>query len=385
MIPRSAAAELLASSEAYPVVTVVGPRQSGKTTLVRNLFGTHHYCNLEQPEIRRLAMSDPKSFFRQYKPPIILDEIQRVPELLSWIQVMVDENETCGQFILTGSHQGSLREGISQSLAGRTGVVTLLPFTIGELAVAGFTYPKEAQIFRGFLPRVYSKSLNPYRTYRDYFQTYVERDLRQIANVKDLRSFETFMSLLAGRIGSLLNLSSLGNEVGVTGTTCKEWLSILEASHIVYLLKPYYRNIGKRLVKAPKVYFIETGLAASLLGIETEDQVFRDPLAGNLFENMVIMEALKCLYNAGKNPALTFFRDSNGNEVDLVLEKQREPVPVEIKSAETWSSHFTKSIEYFRKLVPTSRSGFVIYSGDIFPKSEDSQAIHFSKTEELIR
>jgi len=384
MIKRELERELKRVSREYPVVTVIGPRQSGKTTLVRKVFSGHSYCNLESPENRTLAREDPKSLFRQFPAPVVIDEVQRVPELLSWIQVMSDESGKTGEFILTGSHQLQLHEAVSQSLAGRTALLRLLPFSIKELSFfADRPKTKEAYMVRGFLPRIYDKGQTPSDAYRNYFQTYVERDVRQLVNLRNLNQFEKCIKLLAGRVGQLLNLSNLSNEVGVSATTLKEWISILEASFIIYRLSPYYRNFGKRLVKTPKIYFVETGLAAWLLGIETEEQAMRDPLHGALFENLVVMDALKTRMNAGRESSLYFWRDNKGHAVDLILEKQRRLTPIEIKSAMTWNADFARNVRWFQDAVPAAEFGHIIYAGDITPGMDHFQAWSFLKADPI--
>jgi len=302
MIDRDLAPVLLRAAGEYPVVTVTGPRQSGKTTLVRGLFPDHGYCNLEHPEVRSLAESDPKSFFELNPGRLIIDEVQRVPELLSWIQVRVDEAGSKGHYILTGSHQLSLHEAIAQSLAGRTALLRLLPFSFAELRAAGHLPGKGEALLRGFMPRVFDDDLEPSFAYRNYFQTYVERDVRQLIQLKDVTQFERFMRLLAGRVGQPVNYQSLGNDVGVSRTTITDWLSILEASFITFTLAPYYQNFGKRLIKTPKLYFYDSGLAAHLLGIENARQLETHPLRGALFETFVVAEVLKQYRHRGRRP-----------------------------------------------------------------------------------
>jgi len=385
MIKRTLTPVLQQSARDYPVVTLTGPRQAGKTTLVKAVFPDHAYVNLEQPEIRRLAQEDPKQFFHMHPEPVILDEIQRVPELLSWIQVRVDESKKPGSFILTGSHQFTLHEAVSQSLAGRTALLTLLPFSMAELIGSGVSRDKNDWLHTGFLPRVNQDKISPSRAYADYFRTYVERDVRQMMEIRNLNLFGNFLRLLAGRTGQILNLNGLSGEVGVSSTTLREWLSLLEASFVVFRLPPYYRNFGKRIIKSPKIYFHEPGLLCWLLGIESAAEVARDPIHGQLFENLVVTEAIKARLHSGREPRLYFWRDSNHNEIDLLWENQRRLVPVEIKSAMTWNREFTANIRKFQRAIPDAEKGAVVYAGDIFPEDEHYQAIPFQKTESLFR
>jgi len=385
MIQRTIQTELVRLAKQFPVITVTGPRQSGKTTLVQMQFPDHAYCNLEHPETRKLALSDPNAFFELYPAPVIIDEVQRAPELLSYIQVRADASSKKGQYILTGSHQMALREAVSQSLAGRTALLELLPLSIEELTAAGIELTRDEYIFQGFYPRIYAEQQDVRTLYRNYFQTYVERDVRQILQVKDLSLFEQFIRLLAGRTGQVLNLHSLGNEIGVAGKTLKEWVSVLEASFIVLRLPPYFENFGKRITKSPKLYFTDTGLLCYLLGIEKPEQVMRDPAFGHLFENLVVIEALKTRMNQGLDANLYFFRDNNRQEVDLVYKKGRTLFPVEIKAAMTWSPDFLRGIEYFNRTVPESAKGTVIYSGELQPELKNASVIHFKRTAELFR
>jgi predicted AAA+ superfamily ATPase len=333
----------------YPVVMITGPRQSGKTTLCRKVFPDMAYVNLEAPDTRQYALDDPRGFLMSYQNGLIIDEVQRVPEITSYIQPLVDERHIPGQFILTGSQQFEVMEGISQSLAGRTAILKLLPFSIEELSGKGDLPSLDKFLLTGFYPRIYDMGLEPTRAMGDYVETYVERDLRRLINVRELGLFEKFLRLCAGRSGQLLNLQSLANDTGISHTTARGWLTILEASYIIYVLKPYYRNISKRLIKSPKLYFYDVGLASYLLGIENENQVARDPLRGNLFEGMVVMEALKFRLNRGKRDNMSFYRDSSGNEVDLVLEFGSSVFPVEIKGGVTISRDYFKGLRSFEK------------------------------------
>ena len=381
MIQRTIQVQLKKLAAMYPVVTITGPRQSGKTTLAKMTFPDYRYVSLENFDVRQMAEADPKGFLKSYAAPVILDEIQRVPALLSYIQTIVDENKSSGQYILTGSHQPQLGQGVSQSLAGRTGILQLLPLSISELASAGIVLSRDQYITQGFMPRLYDTFLDAKNLYRDYFSTYVEKDVRMMLNIKSLNAFETFVKLLAGRVGQLVNLSSLANDVGISAPTLKEWLSVLEASFIVFQLPCYFENFGKRLVKSKKLYFTEVGLATWMLGIETPEQVARDPLFGGLFENMVVMEALKSRFNAGEMPNLYFLRDSQGLEADLLFQKSHnELIPIEIKGGMTWNKDFCRNLLKLRKLSDKFVSGYVIYSGDLTPEIDGIKYLNFKNT-----
>ena len=385
MIPRIIQKRLLQLWESYPVVTITGPRQSGKTTLARATFPDVRYVSLESPDVRSLAETDARAFLRAYPPPAIFDEIQRVPELLSYIQVLVDESGKNGQYLLTGSHQAQLNADVSQSLAGRTGLLRLLPLSIRELVENGISMERDDYLFRGFMPRAYNNPLEPSTLYSDYFATYVDRDVRQMANLKNLTAFETFMKLLAGRTGQLVNHSSLANDVGVSSTTIAGWLSILEASFIIFRLPCYYENFGKRLIKSQKLYFTEVGLATWLLGIRSPAQVARDPLFGRLFENMVVLEALKARVNDGREPDLYFFRDSAGAEVDVLFRKSHDVlVPTEIKGGMTWNPDFAANITKLRKLSPKFTGGFVVYGGDMTPVIDNVKFVNFKDADQTV-
>jgi uncharacterized protein len=380
LIKRTIQKELGELMQQYPVVTITGPRQSGKTTLAKMTYPDYHYCNLENPEIRKLATEDPNAFFKQFPSPLILDEIQRVPSLLSYIQGYVDEKQEPGQYLITGSQHLSISEAITQSLAGRTALLTLLPLSMEELINAGFDIERDKIIYTGGLPRIYDNDLNPYKANRNYFQTYVERDLNQLSTIRDLSNFERFMRLLAGRIGQILNVSSLSNDLGVSSTTLAEWISILEASFLVFRIYPYYENFGKRLIKSPKIYFSDTGLVSYLLGIETPEQVSRDPLIGNLFENLVVLEAFKTRLNKGLDPNLYYFRDNNGNEVDLVYQRHQELIPVEIKAAMTYHEKLAKGIAFFQRTTQKATKGVVIYAGKMEFDQSHVAFVNFKET-----
>lgn len=364
-------------AEQYPVVTITGPRQSGKTTLARAVFDKP-YANLEAPDIRALALSDPRRFLGQYPHGAILDEIQRAPELLSYIQVIVDEDPQKGKYILTGSHQFSLHQAVSQSLAGRTALLTLLPLSLTEMQQKPYDLTVDEQLLRGFYPRIYQEHQDHAMLYRNYFHTYVEKDVRELINIKNLIDFERFIKLCAGRIGSLLDLSSLANDVGVSVTTISNWLSILEASYLIVRLQPYYENFGKRIIKSPKLYFTDVGFAAYLLGIQTVEQMSRDPLRGMLFENMVVLELMKHYFNEGKDAPLYFFRDSHQNEVDIVIKSANHFIPVEIKSAQTFHPQFLKGINKFRAMLPDRiNASYLVYSGESILNIQQSNVLNY--------
>lgn len=364
MIHRDITRELQEAAGEYPVVTLFGPRQSGKTTLVQMTFPDKAYTSLEDPDIRLAAHTDPRGFLSGLPEGGILDEIQRLPELLSYIQGIVDRQRKPGMFILTGSHQPGLHQSVSQSLAGRTAVMTLLPFSIAELRNYKNDWEPFDLIVKGAYPRLHEEGLKPSRFYNGYTQTYIERDVRALINLKDLTSFQQFLTLLAGRTGQLVNYTSLSNDVGVSATTIKNWISVLKASFVIFELPPFFENIRKRVVKSPKIYFCDVGLAAHLLGIETPEQVSRDPLRGGLYENLIIQDILKSLFNRGKRPDLFFYRDTHGNEVDLLIRKGRSLVPIEIKSAATFTPNFIQGIERFRKVSgDRCLPGYVLYNG----------------------
>lgn len=367
LIEREITEELKRAAAEYPVVTILGPRQSGKTTLARMTFPNKPWVSLEDPDVRMAAEADPRGFLAQFPDGAILDEVQRLPVLLSYLQGVVDRQQGKGRFILTGSHQPRLHEAVSQSLAGRTAVLTLWPFSFGELRRYGALDDPFDVIVRGCYPRVHEERLDPRRFYNGYLQTYVERDVRALLQVRDWSAFHRFLVLLAGRIGQVANMSALANDAGVTAPTLRQWLSVLLASYLVFELPPWFENVGKRLVKSPKLYFADVGLAAFLLGIQSADQARRDPLRGNLYENLIVMDVVKRLSNAGRRPEVFFYRDSHGNEVDLLIRREGMLVPVEIKSASTFSTVFLKGIQRFRQVAPEGRvaDGLVLFNGEL--------------------
>ena len=377
MIRRDAANELDRCAAEYPAVTILGPRQSGKTTLARMGFPNKPWVSLEDPDIRLAAELDPRGFLSQFERGAFLDEIQRLPTLLSYLQGMIDQSPENGRFILTGSHQPELHNAISQSLAGRTAVITLWPFSVPEIKHYLPQPDPFELIVRGTYPRVHDQSLEPRRFYNAYLQTYVERDVRDLIQLKNLTAFQKFLTLLAGRIGQVLNLSSLANDVGLSSTTLRQWISVLKATYLVFELNPWFENISKRVVKSPKLYFGDVGLAAFLLGIQTADQAARDPLRGNLYENLIIADVMRRLCNSGKRPDLHFFRDSHGNEVDLLIREGRSLIAVEIKSASTFSTNFLKGLNNFNALVGSQvRQGLVLFNGEHRHAVKDVQVLN---------
>jgi predicted AAA+ superfamily ATPase len=365
MITRDITEELVRSAGEYPVVTILGPRQSGKTTLAQMTFPEKPYFSLEDPDVRVAAESDPRGFLGQVKGSAILDEVQRLPALLSYVQGMVDKDRKRGRFILTGSHQPQLHEAITQSLAGRTAMLTLWPFSLHELSRYKTAQDPFDLIVSGCFPRLHEEALEPRRFFNSYLQTYVERDVRMLIQLRDLSQFQQFLTLLAGRVGQVINLASLSNDVGVSTTTIRNWLSVLKASFVVFELPPFFENVRKRVIKSPKLFFTDVGLAAFLLGIHTKEHAFRDPLRGNLYENLVIADIMKGAFNKGIKPEMFFFRDSHGNEVDLLIKEKGTLTPVEIKSAGTFAADFIKGLERFQMLkIKRVATGAVLYNGE---------------------
>ena len=377
-IKRDISDEVISMSKLYPVVTILGPRQSGKTTLAKMLFEDKPYVSMESPDIRELAISNPRGFFETFEDGAIIDEIQKVPSLFSYIQEIVDQREKNGLFILTGSNMGSLQEQITQSLAGRTAILKLLPFSINELKNIQDDCCVDEYIFSGMYPRVHKYNINPTKFYRDYVNTYLERDVRQIINIKNLRKFQLFLKLCASRIGQIFNSSNIANEVGISHTTIMEWLSVLEASFVIIMLKPYYENFGKRVIKSPKLYFTDIGLASYMLEINTIEQISRDPSRGSLFENFVIMELFKHQFNSGLEPSFYYYNDSNGNEIDCLYRNGASLTPIEIKSSKTFDRSFLKGINKFNEISNRmSDKSFIIYSGSQEQSIHNTEILNF--------
>ena len=363
MIRREITPQLENLFTQYPIVTVTGPRQSGKTTLCRSVFPDLDYVNLEALDTREFAQSDPRGFLAQFTWGAVIDEVQHVPELLSYIQVLTDERGINSQFVLTGSEQFPLSEAVAQSLAGRTALLRLLPFSISERARAGASENVDDILFSGFYPRIIDQGLDPRQALESYFNTYVERDVQRLGGIRDLSSFRQFVRLCAGRVGQLVNISNLGRDAGLSRQTVNQWLSVLEASYVLFRLQPHYANIRKRLVKSPKMYFYDVGLVSYLIGIEHSRQIATHPLRGNLFENAVVSEAIKYRYNRGLLPNLSFFRDSNGLECDILYETGDGLTAIEAKAGYTVSSDHLKSLRKISDVVPDVSSKVLVYGG----------------------
>ena len=375
MIKRAIQPVLRKLFEQYPIVTVTGPRQSGKTTLCRQTFPNLSYANLESPEQREFAASDPRAFLAQFKHGAVLDEIQRAPDLLSYLQVIVDERRENGLFILTGSEHFKLRGSISQSLAGRTALLTLLPLTLKEKSELVPEESLDETLYSGFYPRIFDQELEPRQALADYVETYIERDVRSIGQLQNPTLFYKFIRLCAGRIGQLVNLSKLGADAGVSHTTARQWISILERSYILFRLEPYSANLRKRLVKTPKLYFFDVGLACQLLGIDNAKQVATHPLRGALFENAVILEALKYEYNRGHRPRFFFFRDNHGLECDLLRSSGTRLEAIEVKSGATIASDYFVALSRVADLLPAISCKIVVYGGTQRQMRSSAEAI----------
>ena len=365
IIKRKIEVQIKERSLKYPVVSITGPRQSGKTTLAKILFPDYAYVSLERPDYREQAQEDPNRFLRTFKSGVILDEVQKVPDLFSYIQVIVDETKKPGQFILTGSQNFLLLERISQSLAGRVAIFKLLPFSYSEIQSSSYAHKElDTFMFTGTYPPVYDREYKPYNWYMDYIQTYIERDVRSLRKITDLSLFQKFLGLCAGRVGQLLNFNNLAGECGISHNTAHDWMSVLEASYLVFRLQPFYKNFNKRIVKQPKFYFFDSGLICALLGIREPDQISQHYLRGNIFESFIVSELVKAGWIQGVSGNGYFWRDSHGHEVDYLMEISNNTIPVEIKSGETIRPNMFDGLEYWCKLTGTQPDlGYLIYGG----------------------
>jgi len=367
MINRDLTKQLIQAAQHFSAVAVVGPRQSGKTTLVQMVFKKHTYVSLEDLDKRTFARTDPRRFLQDHTSDagIILDEIQHVPELLSYIQTIIDRENKKGFFIITGSQNLLVNEAVSQTLAGRIALLTLFPLSINELDQAELLTEKiENFVFMGNYPRAHTETTPPEKLYDYYIRGYIERDVRQIKNILDLNIFQTFLKLCAGRIGQILNISSLSNDCGIDTKTVRSWLSLLEATYVIFLLNPYYKNFGKRLIKSPKLYFVDTGIACSLLNIKNPQELSEHYNRGGLIESFIISDLYKQYYNLDQRPSLYFWRDNQGNEIDVILEHALNLTPIEIKSGKTINTDYFKQFLYLKNIknFPASKK-FVIYAG----------------------
>ena len=362
MIDRQIEKELSLLKDEFPIIAILGPRQSGKTTLSKKVFKDYEYVSFEDYDVREFAENDPRGFLDRYKEHIIFDEIQRVPKIISYLQTHIDKQKKNGTIIITGSHNFLLMEQISQSLAGRVGITKLLPFSIKEIVQLNIN--KDDLIFKGFYPRIYDQEIRAETFYKNYISTYIEKDIRQIKKITKLDVFIKFMKLLAGRTGQELNLASLGEECGVSHNTILEWISVLEASFIVYRLKPYYKNYNKRLVKKPKLYFTDTGLVCSLLGIKKKEELDYHFLKGGIFETFIINEVLKANYNIGERFEIFYWRDNHKKEIDLIIDLGIKQFAIEIKSSGTVNEKYFDGLKYWRELTQTNTEDlYLIYGG----------------------
>lgn len=362
MIDRTIEPKIIATAKQYKVIALVGPRQSGKTTLAKKAFPFHTYLSLENPDVRLRALNDPRSFLAGLTENSILDEIQNAPELFSYLQEIVDDKSDSRRFVLTGSNSFQLSEKISQSLAGRIRIFNILPLTLAELLTSRTVSSLDELLVTGLYPRIYDEHLEPTEWFESYYQTYLQKDVKEILNVSDTNQFDRFVRLCAGRVGALTDYSSVGSEVGVSQPTAVRWSSVLESSFITFRLSPHFNNFGKRLIKSPKLYFYDTGLVCQLLQIRSPSQLLNHPLRGAIFENFVVSECMKMSFNQGKQPALYFWRDQHGHEIDLVIDQGPALVPIEIKSGATFHSEWVKNLEWFDNLQPQPQS-FLVYGG----------------------
>ena len=383
-INREIEGEILKGVAGFPVITITGPRQSGKTTMIKHLFPEKKYISLEDPDNYEIAKTDPRGLLSKRLDGIILDEVQRVPELLSYIQGMVDKYNTPGMFILSGSQQFNLMSGVSQSLAGRTAIFKLFPFNMSELGKLNESKINQT-LYKGFYPRIWSSDVLPTKVYSDYIESYIERDLRQIVNIKDLDKFRTFIRLCAGRVGQVFIASHLANEIGVSVHTINSWVSILETSYIIFQLPPFHANINKRLIKSHKLYFYDVGLASNLLRIQMPDQLDSHPLRGALFENLVVTDIIKSRRNKGFMDNFFFYRDSNQNEVDLIIDNLLTIDAVEIKSSETFNKGLLKGLDYILNIFPDkTKQTYLCYAGLQEMQIMNHQLVNFRNISDLL-
>lgn len=388
MIKREISKDILKGARYFPVIGILGPRQSGKTTLALELFKNHVYLSLEDLDLRAFAKNDPRTFLQtnRNKHGIVIDEFQYVPELLSYIQTIVDKDQKPGYFILTGSQNFLMNAAITQSLAGRISLHTLLPLSIVELKNSKHLPSEiEPMLYQGCYPAIYSKKIPPEKLYKNYLQTYIERDVRQLTNVGDLLAFQTFIQLCAARVGQLINFTALGNDANISDATVKRWLSILEASYIIFLLRPYHENLGKRIVKSAKLYFYDPGLICTLLQIKQEE-LGSHPNKGNIFESFIIADILKHYHNKGIDPRLYFWRDKAEHEVDCIIQERQKLIPIEIKVGRTFNQRFLDGLSYWKSLAHTkSANGSVVFAGSSHQIRGLKTLVSWQKIEDLFK
>lgn len=382
-IPRLLRKELKASAREYPVVAILGPRQSGKTTLAQKTFPRKKYLSMEDPDNREFALKDPKGFLKTYNVEIIIDEVQRTPQLLSYIQTQVDRNRKKGQFILTGSSQFLLEEKITQSLAGRVSLLRLLPLSLNELSAYNIIENPNKIIFKGFYPQLHSEDIRTKRWFSNYTDTYINKDIRLIKNVSSLSLFHSFLKMCAARTGQLVNLQSLANDCGISQNTAKSWLSLLESSFIIKKLSPYYKNFNKRLMKSPKIFFYDTGLLCHLLSIKMPEEIATHALKGALFENLVFTEIEKHFFNSGETPPVYFWQDRQGREIDFLIDKNPLKI-VEVKSGQTLTRDFFKNISYFKSITHFNLKSYLIYAGTENQKRSDTTVLSWKNIKQLL-
>ncbi len=389
IIRRDLTESLKKAAHFFRAVAILGPRQSGKTTLAQQTFPHHRYISLEDIDVRTRAMNDPRLFLQEYPTEhgIILDEIQHAPDLLSYIQTIVDQEKKNGFFIITGSQNLLVNQAVSQTLAGRLALLTLYPLSIDELNKASLLQTTiEEIVYKGCYPAVYAENMPPEKVYANYIRTYVERDVRQLKNISDLNLFQRFLQLCAGRIGQILNVSSLANDCGIDPKTARDWISILEASYIIFLLYPYYKNFGKRVIKSPKLFFVDTGIACSLLNIRNHEQLFEHYMRGGLIESFIISDLYKQYYNIDLKPSLYFWRDHQGNEIDCILEEALYVAPIEIKSSRTISKSYFKQFSYWKDLQTNVPShNMLIYSGDTDQKWQEAEVCSWKSAGSIVK
>jgi len=363
MIDREIEQEIQTLRHEFPIIAILGPRQSGKTTLSKKIFPEYEYVSLEDIDNREFAQNDPRGFLSRFDTNIIFDEIQRVPHLMSYLQTHADQQSENGKLVITGSHNFLLMEQISQSLAGRVGITTLLPFTTSELKPRGLSLNE--LLYSGMYPRIYDQHIRPETFYKNYISTYIEKDVRQIKRITDLDAFMNFIRILAGRTGQELNLSSISEDCSISHNTVKEWISVLEASFIIFRIQPYHKNYNKRLVKNPKIYFSDTGLVCNLLGIRKQEEIDYHFLKGNIFETFIVTEFIKYNFNYGEKIQFYYWRDNHKKELDLIVDFGRNQYALEIKSSHTIQEKFFDGLKYWMKLSgadPTSL--YLLYAGD---------------------